>query len=314
MDVLTDLLYDLNARGAVFDHSALTPPWSLRFLGETPLTLVASLRGQGWIVPDDTAPVPIGSGDVAIVVGPRPWTVADTVTTPPRFLVRGDGSCLAVEGEEAPGAPDRDHRAPPDTEDPAVLLIGSCRLREELCAWLLDALPRVLVVPPDGPRPVMDLIVAETARHAPGRQVILDRLLDLLLVSTLREWFARPGVTIPAWYRALDDPVVGRALRLMHDDPAHPWTVAELASRSGVSRATFARRFTELLGEPPMAYLTAWRVCLAADLLTQTQDTVATIARQVGYADAFSLSGAFKRVRGVRPSEYRLAARAAPGE
>ena len=136
-------------------------------------------------------------------------------------------------------------------------------------------------------------------------QAVLDRLLDLLLLSALREWFARPEVEAPAWYRASLDPVVGRALRLLHDEPARAWTVAELADEAGVSRATFARRFTELLGEPPKSYLTSWRLTLAADLLSRTERTVDAIARQVGFSNAYALSVAFKRLHGTRPSAYR---------
>jgi AraC-like DNA-binding protein len=103
--------------------------------------------------------------------------------------------------------------------------------------------------------------------------------------------------------------VVGGALRLLHEDPAAPWTVASLASRTGVSRATLAKRFTELVGEPPLTYLTHWRMTLAADRLTEREtETVAEIARAVGYSDAFAFSAAFKRTRGISPSAYRRAA------
>jgi len=102
--------------------------------------------------------------------------------------------------------------------------------------------------------------------------------------------------------------VAGPALRLLHDEPAAPWTVAALAARAGVSRSTLAKRFAELVGEPPLTYLTGRRMALAADLLAErTTATVSAIARHVGYADAFGFSAAFKRVRGVTPSEYRRA-------
>jgi AraC-like DNA-binding protein len=131
----------------------------------------------------------------------------------------------------------------------------------------------------------------------------------------------------PAWYRALADPVVGGLLRLLQDDPAHPWTVAALAAKArvsraalaakagvsraalaakaGVSRAALARRFTALVGEPPMTYLTGRRLALAADRLRDSEDTLDTVARRVGYGSAFALSTAFKRVYGVSPVEYR---------
>lgn len=100
--------------------------------------------------------------------------------------------------------------------------------------------------------------------------------------------------------------MVGRALRMLHHNPAHPWTVAELAAATGLSRASLARRFTDLVGEPPMAFLTGWRLALAADLLRESDATVGAVARQVGYGSSFALSTAFKRERGVSPQEYRV--------
>ncbi|NYI96222.1 AraC-like DNA-binding protein [Streptomonospora nanhaiensis] len=143
---------------------------------------------------------------------------------------------------------------------------------------------------------------------------MLDRLLDWLLVCTLRDWFDLPEARPPAWYRALTDEAVGPALRAMHAAPARPWTTAELAAEAGVSRTTFAKRFRELMGEAPAAYLTEWRMDLAADLLADPQVTVAAVARRVGYADPFGFSAAFKRVRGVSPSSYRAALAGAPDE
>jgi AraC-like DNA-binding protein len=144
-------------------------------------------------------------------------------------------------------------------------------------------------------------------RDEPGQEAVLDRLLDLLLIATLRAWFAGPEAEAPSWYRAHSDPVVGRALRMLHHHPAHPWTVAGLAKETGVSRAALARRFTELVGEPPMSYLTEWRLARAADLLREPDATVGSVARQVGYGSPFALSTAFKRHRGVSPRVHRMA-------
>ena len=160
----------------------------------------------------------------------------------------------------------------------------------------------------DWESPLVPLLADEIVKDEPGQEVVLDRLLDLLLIAVLRAWFARPDADAPAWYRAHSDPVVGRALRMLHDNPAHPWTVATLAAATGVSRAALARRFTELVGEPPMTFLTGWRLALAADLLREPDATVGSVARQVGYGSPFALSTAFKRVYGVSPQEHRLAA------
>ena len=139
---------------------------------------------------------------------------------------------------------------------------------------------------------------------------MLDRLLDLLLISVLRSWFDRPEAEAPAWYRAHGDPVVGQALRLLHENPDYPWTVASLAEKIGLSRAALARTFTNLVGAPPMTYLTEWRLTIAADLLRQPEATLDAVSHQVGYSNGFALSTAFKRVRGVSPQEYRAAAAA----
>jgi AraC-like DNA-binding protein len=97
----------------------------------------------------------------------------------------------------------------------------------------------------------------------------------------------------------------------MYNNPKHPWTVANLAAAAGISRATFARRFTALVGEPPIAFLTAWRVALAADLLETSEATIAAVAHRVGYSTPFALSAAFKRVNGVSPAAYRARRRVA---
>lgn len=183
-------------------------------------------------------------------------------------------------------------------------------------AWIVpaDGAPAQRIGPGDlaiarGPDHYTCADEATTAPFAeirPGEHCVLDgapvaRYRDL----GLRAWFSRPEAAAPAWYLALGDPVVGCALRLLQDDPAHPWTIADLAAKAGVSRAAFARRFTDLVGEPPMTYLTNWRLALAADLLRDSGPTIGAIARRVGYGSAFALSGAFKRVYGISPQEYR---------
>ena len=171
---------------------------------------------------------------------------------------------------------------------------------------LLAALPPLAVIEADvGACPVSPTTFEEITREEPGQQILLDRTLDLMLITALRAWFTRPGAQVPAWYRAHSDPVVGPALRLLHADPAHPWTLPALAAKTGVSRANLARRFTALVGQPPMTYLRERRLALAADLLREPDATLAAVADRVGFANAFALSAAFKREHGISPSEYR---------
>jgi AraC-like DNA-binding protein len=187
-----------------------------------------------------------------------------------------------------------------------VMVTGTYQTSGEVSRRLLDALPRLLVLAADDwSSPVTPLLAAEVTRDEPGQEVVLDRLLDLLLITTLRAAFAGGTAAVPAWYRASGDPVVGTALRRIHDEPAHPWTVAALAAEAGVSRAALARRFHELVGEPPMAYLTGWRLALAADALLAPEASVGAVARQVGYGSPFTFSTAFKRGYGVSPRAWR---------
>ncbi|HTW13190.1 MAG TPA: AraC family transcriptional regulator, partial [Solirubrobacteraceae bacterium] len=117
--------------------------------------------------------------------------------------------------------------------------------------------------------------------------------------------------TTSGWARALRDPAISAAIRAIQEDPRSPWTVAGLAQRSNLSRAAFARRFTELTGQPPLTYLTWWRMTIAARLLQTTEEPLAVIADRVGYGTEYAFSKAFKRELGVAPSRYRASARAA---
>jgi AraC-like DNA-binding protein len=186
------------------------------------------------------------------------------------------------------------------------MLIGTYERHSEIGRQLLSVLPRLVVMPANAwDSPLLPMLGREMVKDEPGQEAVLDRLLDLLLVTVLRAWFSSHQAEAPGWYRAQGDPVVGRALRVLQNSPAQQWTVATLARETGVSRAALARRFAELVGEPPMTFLTAWRLALAADLLREPGATIGAVAQQVGYSTPFALSAAFKRVRGVSPKEHR---------
>jgi AraC-like DNA-binding protein len=314
VDVLEALLDGPRARGAFLLRSLLDPPWSLRIEDEAPLTLVSPVRGYGWLVPDRGEAVRIGPGDVAIVRGPDHYTIADDPATAPTVVILPDRRCTsATDGRGLAEEWDLGVRTwgeNPDGE--ALLLTGTYERAGEASKPLLSALPQVvLLTSRDWTSPLPGLLAEEMQLEAPGQRAVLDRLLDVLLISALRTWFGAQRDHAPAWYLGQRDPIVGTALALMHGAPAHPWTVATLAAECGVSRAALARRFTELLGAPPMAYLTNWRMALAADLLSESDATISVIARQVGYSTPFALSTAFKRERGISPEEHRTLAASA---
>ncbi|MFE1166581.1 cupin domain-containing protein [Nocardiopsis sp. NPDC058789] len=307
MDALSDLLDGVRARGALFSRSVMNPPWAVRFAHDSPLTLVTMVRGSAWIVPEHGEPFALGAGDTAILRAPGPHTVAHPADAPVTCTVLDRYTCLGPDGDVLTEEASQGLRTYGESVDsPDLLLSGYYEVSGDLSQRLVSALPPVLVVPGDECQDwLRDLITAEIDCPSPGQQLVLDRLLDLALITVLRAWFDRPGARPPAWYTALDDPVVGQALRLMHNRPADPWTVALLAERCGVSRATLARDFRALVGVPPMTYLADWRVGRAADLLRESDTTVDAIARRVGYSNAFALSAAFKRLRGTTPTEHR---------
>ncbi|WP_062351956.1 AraC family transcriptional regulator [Herbidospora yilanensis] len=315
MDPLADLLDGVRARSAAFCRAILQPPWALRIADEARLALATTLRGHAWIVPDHGEPVLLRTGDVAIVKGPDHYTVGDDPATPPDLVVHPGNRLTTLDGADVT---DRLRLGPRTSgrsaEGSAVVASGTYQVSGEVSDRLLNALPDIVVVPRSSmPSPVMELLAHEVDNEGPGQGVVLDRLLDLALIATLRAWFARPEAHAPGWYAAQSDPLIGPALRLIHDDPAHPWTVASMAEKVGASRAAFARRFAALVGEPPLTYLTGWRIALAADLLRSSDTTIDSVARHVGYANAFALSVAFKRVRGVSPSGHRAGVRSAAG-
>ncbi|MFD4574523.1 AraC family transcriptional regulator [Streptomyces sp. NPDC058417] len=311
MDALAGLLEGPRARGAFMIRAGFDPPWAVRVEDHAPLTVMLVVRGGGWVVHDDGERLRLGAGDLAIVRGPGAYTCADEPGTPPQALVLPGGVCAHPDGRDLNGTMDLGVRAWGNRLDGStVVLIGTYLMAGEISGRLLDALPPLLSLTADTWRcPLTPMLMEEIGRDEPGQEVVLDRLLDLLVIAALRAWFSRPEAAAPAWYGAMADPVVGRVLRLVQDDPAHPWTVAALAAKAGVSRAGLARRFTDLVGEPPMAYLTGWRLALAADRLRDTDDTIGAIARQVGYGSSFALSSAFKRVYGISPQEHRQAPR-----
>ncbi|QFY09104.1 helix-turn-helix domain-containing protein [Nonomuraea phyllanthi] len=306
MDVLTDLLHRARAHSALVRQLVQPPPWAVTYADAPPLTVAATLGGHAVIRLGDAAPTRLAAGDIALITAPGGYTIADDPATVPRFVIRDGRKHLPTGAPAAPHpalAPRTYGAGPPGA---TVMLRGVYDLHGDAASRLLDLLPPLAVVPA-GPRTraALDLLSAEAARDEPGQDAVLARLLDLVLVLALRAWCTRPEATPPAWYRALADPAIGEALRLLHEDPAHRWTVASLAAKAGMSRAAFAQRFTALVGRPPLGYLTEWRMTLAADLLRDTRQTVAAVARQVGYQDPFAFSVAFKRARGHTPSAWR---------
>ena len=308
MDALAGLLDGPRAQGAFLLKVRLSPPWSIRIADEAPLAIFTILDGDAWLRhPGLPEPAHLQRGDTVVARGPDHYTVADRPDRSPTLFIGPGGDCRDATGNHLAETMSLGVRTwGNDAEGATTMLTGAYGLTGEVGSRLLRALPSVVVLPrAEWDSPLVGLLATEVERDVPGQEAVLDRLLDLLLITALRAWFARSEAAPPAWYTASADPVVGRAVALLHHNPAHPWTVAELATATGVSRATLARRFTDLVGEPPMAFLTGWRLALATDLLRDPDTTLGAAARQVGYGSPFALSTAYKRAHGVSPRGRR---------
>jgi AraC-like DNA-binding protein len=309
MDEIGGLLDGPRARGAFLLRLVMEPPWSLHIRDEVPLATIAVMQGAAFMSYDDGRVVELRQGDLAITVGVQDYLIADVAGRRPEAVIWPHGRCTTTTGEPVPtntffGVRTWGNNATGSTE----VLVGNYLGTSTLGGRLLAGLPSLLVLPGFAVESsVLPMLTQEISKDRPGQEVVLDRLLDLLLVTALRTWFDRPEAQVPGWYTAVADPVVGPALRAMQDEPERGWTVASLAAQSKVSRAALARRFTELVGEPPMTFLAGRRLAMAADLLRDTDATLDAVARRVGYGSGFALSNAFKRVHGISPREHRAA-------
>jgi AraC-like DNA-binding protein len=309
MDDLASLLDGPRARNAFLLRCPMRRPWGIRLQDEAPLTVTSVVRGHAWALPDADDPVRLTQGDVVVSVGPGHWSLADDPATPPGVVIHPGQHCTTPDGRPlkekmARGVRTWGNAALDEAED--LLVTGAYWVEGEVGRRLVDSLPALLVLREDQlDSPLVGVLADEVGRDRPGQEAVLDRLLDLLLITVLRTWFTAAESRTPQWWAGQTDPVLGPVLQILQHNPAHPWTVVELARVAGLSRAAFARRFTSVLGEPPMAYLTRWRILLAADLLLDLDATVASVALKVGYGTPFAFSVAFKREMGTSPRDYR---------
>ncbi len=269
MDLLQAHLTRARASGGVFARTLATPPWGLQLSGTIQLALHAVVQGRAWLWLDDPrAALELAPGELALVRGGRDHHIAH------------EPGAACLEPAEFRARHANDERS--DDRRAALFLCGAYRFSGDVGQGLLSALPQVLPISAAVGDPVRDVIAVlsrELAASEPGQQTVLDRLLDILLVLAIRTSFRTSG-NAPRWYLASADPRLSAALQAVHDDAAHAWTVPELAAVSGLSRAAFARNFQRALGEPPMQYVTTWRMTLARDYLRSGQLTLAQVAER----------------------------------
>lgn len=321
MDVLSEVLKAVRLDGALFFNAEFSAPWC--FSSPPSPTLAPYLsaaskhviifhlltEGHGYAhVEGDDRPVSLTPGDVVVFPHGDPHVmrngpVVETVNYDEeirRVLSQG----LKVSYMGGGGMITK-------------FICGYMTCEPHLCRIALGGLPRILKVNiRDG---ASGQWLEQSIRHSvdhvdaskPGGEAVLAKLSEVLFVDTLRRYIALLPKEQTGWLAGVRDPEVGKALALLHRQPAHPWTIAALASEVGMSRSVLAERFRQYLSEPPIAYLTAWRLQLGAQLLTSTNNSVAEIATEVGYESESSFNRAFKREFGLPPAQFRSQSKSA---
>lgn len=299
-DPLGAALHHLRMDGACYFRSELTEPWrlSLPAMGDC-LWFHVVTSGRCWLAVPGEEPRLLQPGELALVPhgqGHDLWSAPGLPAPPaiqdiPHEFVSERYAVLRHDGGGAP----------------ASLVCGAVRFDHPTGYGLMALLPRLMVVADPAVESTLRLFAEEARVLLPGGETVITRLADVLVIQAIRSWLASAPEARAGWLGALRDPQVGRAVALVHREPARAWTVAGLASAVAMSRSAFAARFTELVGEPVMGYVTRWRMHVAAGRLRAGEVSVAEVARELGYRSEAAFSRAFKRVTGVSPGSVRRA-------
>ena len=304
-DPLGEALHFLRMTGAFYSRAELTAPWGMTL---TPmprhLWFHVVVNGRVLLETDDAEPLWLQPGDLALVP-------------------HGDGHRLRSQ----PGAPvpdvmdlDLEHLSERyevihhgDGGSPTTLVCGAVRFDHPAARHMVDVLPALIAVDSSDTSRVhrmhsaVQLMAAEAREFRPGGEAVITRLADILVIQVIRTWIDTDPAARTGWLGALQDAQVGLALAMIHRDPARDWTVASLAQELAMSRSAFAARFTELVHEPVMQYVTRWRMQLAASALATEDVTVGELAYRLGYRSEAAFARAFKRVIGLSPGRVRSA-------
>lgn len=319
-DPLSEVLRTVKLTGAVFFAVEATSPWgvavpAVEVFGPAILPRAQHvvsyhivLSGSGYARVADSPPVPVAGGDIIVIPHGDPYAIVGQLDRPPEydeaasvvFLREMAAGRLPFVVEEGGGGPAR-----------AQFVCGFLGCDVRPFNPLVEALPAFLHVgrqsgaDDDLLDRLVDLTLAEARTVRPGAECIRLGLSELIFVEVARRHVAGLVDGDAGWLAALRDPLVGHALALLHAQPAHAWSLAELTREIGASRSVLAARFTQLVGRPPMQYLTHWRMQLAARRLADGHDKVAAVGRAVGYESESAFSRGFKRVAGMSPAAWR---------
>jgi AraC-like DNA-binding protein len=297
MDPLSDVLSLLKPRTYMVGGFDVAGPWAVRFHPHDGVKCYAILSGQCWLAVDGVPdPVLLEAGDCFLLPNGRPFTLASDLSLPPidpsQFFpapssgrittYNGGGDCFSVG--------------------------GFFTFAGKHASILLGNLPPIVHLRSEAARSAMrwslEGMMRELRESKPGGFLVAQQLAYMMLVQTLRLHLAEGLAGGVGWLFALADQQMSAAITAIHTNPAHPWTVQQLAERASMSRSIFALKFKQTVGDSPMEYLTRWRMLLAADRLVNSTDNISAISLSLGYESESAFSTAFKRVMGCSPRKY----------
>ena len=302
VDVLAEILDSLHLRGSVYYRSSLARPWRLQFEAHRAAVFHVVERGAALVELESGQTVRLAQGDLLLLPRGSAHLVSDPRETTgarvPRILMRDSDGCQ--DEIWCQGAPD------------AVLLCGTFQLGQSDLHALLPLLPEVLHIPSQPwLEALLQLMTLEVSRARPGLETVIRRLSDVLFVQIVRHHLETTSDLPQGWLAGLRDAKISKVLGLMHGSPQTAWTVASLAAGVSLSRSALAGRFTDTMGEPPLEYLTRWRMRLAQGWLAESRVGLLEVANRAGYSSEVAFHRAFKRVTGRTPGDARRQAREA---
>jgi AraC-like DNA-binding protein len=301
MDVLTDVLHALELKGWLHSRMEMALPWRFDFLASQDSIFHLLCVGRGYLrVEGEPTPLQVEEGDVLVFPFGHAHSIGDELSSPLTRTVQ-----LAYDAS-------REYQIFPFEGEgqKMVMLCGAFHFESPADYPLLQCLPKVLHIPGEQGRmaqgfsEIVRFIARESASRQVGTEVVLRRLTELLFIQVIRVWIDQQAEASTGWVAALRDQPISTALGLIHQSPERGWKVEELAEAVALSRSAFSARFTQLVGEPPIKYLTRWRMHRATRLL-KNDVKVETIARLLGYESEVAFRQAFKREVGIPPARYR---------
>lgn len=298
MDVLADVLSVARYGNSSLCYSELFYPWAVEFKPDQLAAFHYVSRGHCWFVSNSQdKPIQLAKGDLILITQRAKHVLANPASTKPKRYIE-----VARPISEAKTI----------QSNSTVLICGGYYFDSDAVYPFLSLLPDLIFLPAglvqanSDIKNIIELLLKEQRNNAPGCGAVITRLMDVLFIYIVRAWQSEQAADFPGWLGALADGKIGRTLAMIHQNPSKRWTVEILANEARMSRAAFAKRFSELVGEAPLTYIRRWRMDLAARYLRSTNETISGIANKVGYDSDTTFSKTFRLSRGLSPGQYRV--------